>query len=229
MQTKKNLFWNTAKGCLLSAKLLLMTSCSMSYISSNPTEYTTTIPAEPIFTSHPRDTAKLGEAGEKYLKRDGGLLEDRSHYKPKEDETYHSYKSRLFNTLSLQDYELQQLQRALEHKQDALVDLKQQLLVLQEKQVGLRLAIASLSPEQSQTTFSNSLFARYQIQPGDTLQKISSNKFNTYRAWLAIYRFNFEKLPNGPNRIQPGTWIVIPKINLERDLLLHRQFLDNKN
>jgi len=53
-------------------------------------------------------------------------------------------------------------------------------------------------------------FEEYTIQEGDTLQKISKKFYDTYRKWEKIYEANKDTLKN-PNKIKPGTVIVIPK------------------
>ncbi|MFC1594609.1 LysM peptidoglycan-binding domain-containing protein, partial [Candidatus Omnitrophota bacterium] len=53
-------------------------------------------------------------------------------------------------------------------------------------------------------------FVEYEVQNGDTLQKISKKFYGTYRKWNKIYQANIETLTD-PNRIKPGMTILVPE------------------
>ncbi|MDD4980014.1 MAG: LysM peptidoglycan-binding domain-containing protein [Candidatus Omnitrophica bacterium] len=56
---------------------------------------------------------------------------------------------------------------------------------------------------------------KYQVQKGDTLQKISKKFYGTTKKWQAIYEANKDKL-KGPNKIYPGQIIDVPANNLKQ-------------
>ena len=49
----------------------------------------------------------------------------------------------------------------------------------------------------------------YEVQKGDTLQKISKKFYDTYRKWPQILEANKDVVKN-PNRIKPGMVLQIP-------------------
>ncbi len=53
-------------------------------------------------------------------------------------------------------------------------------------------------------------FVEYEVQEGDTLQKISKKFYGTYRKWKKIYDAN-EGAIKDPNRIKPGMIILVPE------------------
>ncbi len=54
------------------------------------------------------------------------------------------------------------------------------------------------------------VYVDYEIQEGDTLQKISKKFYDTYKRWYEIYEINKDMLPN-PDRIKPGKVIKVPQ------------------
>lgn len=205
----------------ISFYFFVLTFCFIS--ASCGREYTTPIPADPLYKSHPKNIEKLGEPAENYVKRDSIDLESTGNYAPKENESFSDYKLRLFNTLVLQQQDNQQQQHAIVQKEAVLADLREQLQLLQKRHLDLRLALAAQTPEQNKHAIADALFMRYTIESGDTLQKIAYDKLDSNKAWIGIYRFNVEKLSNGPNRIRSNDWIIIPKINVENSIKLHEQ------
>lgn len=50
----------------------------------------------------------------------------------------------------------------------------------------------------------------YQVQKGDTLQKVSHNFYGTTKNWPLLYKANRDKL-RGPDEIKPGQILIIPE------------------
>jgi LysM repeat protein len=53
-------------------------------------------------------------------------------------------------------------------------------------------------------------FKVYKVRKGDTLQKIARRELGSYAGWLTLYRFNLDRLPHGPNRIEVGQALIVP-------------------
>jgi hypothetical protein len=178
--------------------------------------YTTITPRDPIFTDKRQNLDPLEEDGEKYTRR-GDLTTDTSRFPPTPNETYDSYRDRIFTTLLAQELEIERLKTGIEDKTGSILNLSAQLEPMQEQQGEMRLALSQ--PQNSEGFATNKgaskhrLFQRYLVQKGDTLQKISHEHYGTYTGWIALYRFNHQRLPFGPNRIDEGTTLLVPNIS----------------
>jgi hypothetical protein len=186
-------------------------------------QYRTVIPNEALFTTRPADKETLGKSGHSHTQKAITFrpISD-TVYEPREDETYAQFKVRLHNNYQLQNYEQKELLKAISKTKLSIEDLKGQIGLLKDKYVNLRMEYADLTLEDRKDNVTFTLFQRYQIKPGDTLQNISKQTYRTYSGWLGIYRFNIDRLPNGPNRLHPGTWIVVPNINQEQSIRAHQ-------
>lgn len=77
--------------------------------------------------------------------------------------------------------------------------------------------ITDEAAEQTEEAISQELESRattkmrtYQVQKGDTLQKISDNFYGTTKNWPLLYKANRDKL-KGPDEIKPGQILIIPE------------------
>jgi nucleoid-associated protein YgaU len=68
-------------------------------------------------------------------------------------------------------------------------------------------AIDDVQPQQQ--TVSSGTFTDYEVQKGDTLQKISKKFYDTYRKWGRIYEANKDVLSD-PDQLKPGMTLRIP-------------------
>lgn len=206
--------FDSMKYFLITILLFTLSSCAKNYKS--------TLPDDPFFNTKESETKKLGAAAHPYPQRKGALKTKDDGYQPKPNENYYEFCNRISNTFVLQEHEQKELLAAIEKKKEAISQLDNQIGLLKSKYISLRVQYADLTLEEKSNISALSLFQRYQIRPGDTLQKIAYNNYKTHRAWLGIYRFNLERFPNGPNRLKPGEWIVIPNINYEQSLKAHQ-------
>ncbi|SCA62837.1 hypothetical protein SCG7109_AE_00110 [Chlamydiales bacterium SCGC AG-110-M15] len=174
--------------------------------------YTTPLYNDPLFRKKSADRNELGLGGEPYGQRDE-IDRDLNRFTPASNESYDDFAKRISNTLLSQEYEKDQLMQAIERKDASKKDLMGQMNKLLTKNIDLRLTLMRMLKVDDGTKGSlETLFKRYTIKPGDTLQQISHKHFGTYTGWLAIYRFNRDAMPYGPNRIHPGQVIYLPKV-----------------
>lgn len=162
------------------------------------------------------DTEILGEHGTPYQHRRNQLIDD-SCFAPYTDEGYDQYFDRMMRTMMAQQQEIARLERSIASKRDSIGNLDVQLAELETQHADLRVALANWEAEESERVATGALFSRYIVQPGDTLQKIAYDRYNTHQGWLNIFRFNIHKLPNGPNQIEKGQALLIPKTLDEMD------------
>jgi len=190
---------------LIGMALPLLSSCGV----VSPHALTVAIQG-PYFEDSTR-TDLLGEHGEQYEKRSTNLL-DISDFRPYPGEAYDDYHVRVLNTLHIQEYNITLLQEAIEAKKGSQDHLSEQLMNLRAQHADLRLALATIAegkdPSGGQTEGS---FKRYVVEPGDTLQSIAKDHYGTHTGWLTIYRFNYQDLPNGPNTVEVGDVLILPK------------------
>ncbi len=162
------------------------------------------------------DLGAFEEKGEKYTRR-GDLTTDTTRFKPNPDETYDSYRQRIFNTLMAQELEINDLREFTGTKLTSIDNLKAQLEPMRAQQAEMRLALAAHENGDDfafeQKNRSQPLFHRYIVQKGDTLQRISHERFGTFTGWIALYRFNHSRLPYGPNRIDEGITLLVPDLD----------------
>lgn len=169
------------------------------------------------------DHTVLEDKGERYTRR-MDYSDDISLFSPKEGESYEAYYARMMNTLTLQQYNIEGLEKALEEKGVSLKNLQAQVSTINEQEALMRLTLASYEASDGTTIGKNKKkkrhspsarpFEKYVVQKGDTLQRISQNAYGTYTGWLAIYRFNLKKMRFGPNRLETGTVLYIPNVDL---------------
>jgi len=154
------------------------------------------------------DTDVLEEHGEHYQKR-GSNFVDAGLFQPEPGETYQHYQFRVTNTILTQERDIKALMQAIEEKTKNLNHLEKQLSELQARHVDMRLALAALE-KKNRLQNDMTLFSRYIVKEGDTLQKIAHQRYGTHTGWLNIYRFNYQSLPYGPNKIEKGQVLLIP-------------------
>lgn len=160
---------------------------------------------------HNQTASLLGEAGDTYQRR-GDYLTQVGSLKPEKQESYAHFHSRLINTLTIQDYDIQMLEESLEKKSEQIEYLQVQLEQLLQENADLHEELEDQDePLAAQPQQERSSFEVYTVQKGDTLQKIAVRKYGTYTGWLAIYRFNLEQLPHGPNRVDVGQKLFLPQ------------------
>lgn len=174
------------------------------------------------------DRRLLDDCGERYLRRDD-YSEDISQFRPKPDEPYEAYFTRVMNTLTIQEYNIESLEQAIEEKEKSVSQLNSQLTTMLQSENEMRLSLSSFETEQVETPLAaggrpqrkrqkksthTGPFSIYVVQQDDTLQKISHQAYGTHTGWIAIYRFNMNKMLYGPNRIEVGTTLYIPNVNL---------------
>lgn len=172
------------------------------------TTYTTTVYNDPLYTFDKIDHSELPDKGERYTRR-GEYIVDISDMGPKPNEPYAQYKQRLMNTLSMQQYNRDQLKQKLDDAKLSISNLDQQLESMRQQNAEMRLAMAmegSAAPKGAQ----QARFTYYHVRKGDTLQTIAQELYGTHTGWLTLYRFNRSRLKEGPNRIEVGTPLFIP-------------------
>ncbi|MCB1134991.1 MAG: LysM peptidoglycan-binding domain-containing protein [Chlamydiia bacterium] len=154
---------------------------------------------------------QLGAHGEAHVRR-GEYLADAGAMGPDKGETYEQFHGRVLNTLTLQEYDLQMLKDSIEQKNKQIDYLQEQLSQLQQENTGLRGTIKTqrMRVAEGVRPKQKAPFERYKVQKSDTLQTIANRQYGTHTAWLAIYRFNLERLPNGPNQIMEGQELLLP-------------------
>ena len=188
------------------AACIFFTSCA---------SYTTPIYNDPFFNAPKTELQVLKEGGEPYTQR-GENLADKHNFSPRADENFEEYTARIVNTLAIQEYQLEQIGRAIDKKLTSIERLDTQVPTLQAKHVELRLDLMRVtSSEALMDSQGKLLFKKHVVKDGETLQKISMLTYGTYTGWLCIYRFNLEQLPNGPNRIYPGQILYLPMVTSE--------------
>ncbi|MBN4067178.1 hypothetical protein JYU14_03745 [Simkania negevensis] len=194
--------------------LLLLTSCGQ--------QYTTPLYNDPLFRQPELDPSPLAEDGEVWTQRDWVFASD-GKFQPRPNENFDEYLGRLLNTFVMQDLDLQSLKEMSLQKEVQTEELEKQLKILHDESLAMRLRLAQYMVEESGGIPLHSTFRRYEIERGDTLRDVAFREYNNYEAWLALYRFNFEFLPGGPNRIKPGDVIVLPSMKKKLNLLLHQK------
>lgn len=155
----------------------------------------------------------LADKGETYTRR-GDYTLDISNFAPDPDESYEVYRQRMMNTLAMQEMNQQNLVQAIEEIERRLQELRQQEQMIRSENVDLRLNYAEGREEEEEVNMPSTRFQKYVIVQDDTLQKIAFRHYGTHSAWLSIYRYNLERLPYGPNRILPGTVLLLPSVEL---------------
>lgn len=184
--------------------MLRILFCALFFMSSCA-QFSTPIYNDPLYRAQQNKRSELGKGGEPYVQRAQTLNEESS--------SFSEQKERILNTLAAQKYQLKELEQSIEEKGKIVVELEQQLPELEKDHALMRIELIrntssqALPGENKETTFK-----RYVVEDGDTLQRISQREYGTYTAWLSIYRFNRQQLPNGPNRIYPGQTLFLPVV-----------------
>ncbi len=174
--------------------------------------YTTPVQNDPLYKFKPLEVKLLKEGGVAYEERVSDF-EAKGEFKPKEGETYRHFQYRIYNTLLVQEHDKDKLAREVLDLEDNVESLEAQLTDMQASNIDLRLVLARVKSNVADASDVDSpMFSQYKIREGDTLQKIASKKFGTYTAWLTLFRFNENILKSGPNKLIPGTVILIPKV-----------------
>jgi nucleoid-associated protein YgaU len=190
-------------GTLAIATSLFLVSCS---------SFLTPIYNDPIYNTPKTELEVLGEGGEPYTQR-GENITNQNKFSPRADESFDEYSTRMINTLAVQEYQLQEIEKAVDKKIASVEKLDKQLPTLQAQHVDLRLALMRVTSDDTLTNSQGKLlFTKHVVKDGETLQKISVLTYGTYTAWLCIYRFNLDQLPNGPNRVFPGQILYLPVV-----------------
>lgn len=187
--------------------LLFSLSCMLTSCCGHPL-----IPPLLTTTTHkenPIALETLGRGGDPYQKR-REPMSDVSDFSPKDGEPFDRYQARLTNTFGAQQHETERLKEGIAKKKASTKQLGNQLDDLEKQHADLRMALAKLEDTATQTEANPVLFSRYVVQKGDTLQKISRNRYGNFSGWLNIYRFNHTTLTDGPNRIEKGQAILLP-------------------
>lgn len=175
-------------------------------------KFTTPLYNDPIYSNGKANVAILGKGGEAYSQR-GGDLENKNEFARRPGENFDEYMTRFTNTLLAQEYEIERIDKQIDKKRSSIANLKEQLSALQAKHVELRLSLMRTRGSDPLVSGKGyNLFKQYIVKDGETLQRISYKNYGTYTAWLAIYRFNKDRLPGGPNRIHPGQVLYLPVI-----------------
>jgi hypothetical protein len=198
-------------------KLLL--SLSLLALSSSCSTYWTPFPNDPLFRESTRHEEKLSSSAEQYTQRDSYFL-DKTLYQPRKEESYNHYRARLINTLTVQSHTKETLEQSIHRKRETIAFLNKQLNQIRAQHVDLRVKLSILKGEMDNGQDQDSLFARYNLVKGDTLQKVAYQTYGVYNAWLGIYRFNSDRLTYGPDRIEEGTEVLIPRA---RNLFFRRR------
>ena len=196
---------NQLSHLLVLVVLVLSSSCGKNYQSF--------LARDPFFKEENIDLAKLQEHGSSY-QRKGQDLEDISTFSPFKDETYEDYEARVVNTIQVQEYDIKELNRSIATIKNNIIHLDGQFASLQQQHSDLRLALSNPEKiEQDLQEPNRPIFQMYVVQPGDSLQKIAFQHYGTHKAWMAIYRFNLKALSFGPNSIEKGQRLMIPRIS----------------
>ncbi|MCH1430181.1 MAG: hypothetical protein L7U87_05395 [Chlamydiales bacterium] len=197
---------------IIAYACLALATCSCS-------SYKTPFPNDPLFTEQGPNRSKLASSSEQYNQRDNYFF-DKTLYQPRENESYDSYRARLINTLTVQKHTKDTLEQSVYKKRESIAFLKKQLSQIRAQHVDLRIKLSMLKGEMNEDSGQDALFARYRLIKGDTLQKVAYQTYGVYNAWLGIYRFNSDRLTYGPDRIEEGTEILIPRA---RNLFFRRR------
>lgn len=210
---------------LLKVSLLVVLSLSMQSCGKKLVPvgeyYVSYVPNDPLFTDPQYNPECLGESGEPYQER-GTYLNDEGAYIPRPGESFSAYRDRLMNTLRVQEAELDNFSHALANKEKSIAGLERQVAQLQAQHVDMRLALARLQT-QGPGINRDPLFMFHKVEEGETLQSISNGNYGTYTAWLGIYRFNYDSLSDGPNKILAGETLVLPRFCDEETVRLFQR------
>ncbi len=199
------------KGAIMGTKILSILLCSIATATVLlGTTYVTPIPDDPFFREEPLDMLLLQEAGESYALRSDARYDDISHHKPHPGETYNEYQVRLVNTLTVLSHSLDTLSEAIREKQESIGHLTKLKIELIAKNIDSRIAFNASETAAAYHKTPSDTFERYIVHQGDTLQSIAHKVYGTHTAWLAIYRFNRYRLPDGPNIIEKGQTLLLP-------------------
>ncbi len=190
---------------------LLMSYCSnFCGMNIKPIKLWTPFCCCPSTSECPIHRRTLEEQGASYQKRDDTMI-DISHFRPDPGEPYGHYQRRVMNTLELQQQDLQTLTVAIDEKNSNIANFEEQLGQIKTRQADLRLALTTINDEYANAKESTAPLSAYTVRAGDTLQKISYRRFGSHAAWLSLFRFNRERLPDGPNLIEKGQTLLIPR------------------
>lgn len=154
-----------------------------------------------------KDDKILGCEGLPYQERTPYLADDAC-FGPEKGESYCNYLDRASETMRRMEEEIAKLEETLTEKKESTKHLNEQLSSLQKANHDLMVALSNEKEKGASTP--PPTFAVYEVQKGDTLQSISYQAYNTHKGWVSIYRFNLERLPNGPNQIEVGQQLLIP-------------------
>lgn len=191
-------------------RVILKTIFCFFIVLSSCTQLSTPVYNDPLYRRDSSNTSKLGKGGEPYIQR---MASD-----GKSSPTFTEKKEKMINTLAAQKHSLKEIEVSIASKTQQVAELEKQLPELEKEHAMMRIEVLRSSNSQSipgenkETTFK-----RYTVQDGDTLQRISQKEYGTYTAWLSIYRFNRQQLPNGPNRIYTGQTLYLPVVKDQED------------
>lgn len=195
----------------MKARLLISLGfCLLSACLGSCSSYTTYIPNDPLFQQETLAQDSLISTTNSYTQR-GDYFVDQTLYQPAPEEKYDDYRARIINTLLVQEHQVNSLKKSIRDKKESIAYLNKQLNNLRAQHVDLRLKLAKQKGEMGDSQEEDSLFAKHVIAKGDTLQKIAFQTYGLYNAWLGIYRFNTDQLTFGPDRLEAGTEILIPR------------------
>lgn len=153
--------------------------------------------------------ALKAEDGAAYTKR-GSIIHDVSDFSPGENEAYSHYQARVFNTLAYQFARIEELTAELEASRDRLSEMDEQETQLKKMHADLRLQLTT-NQKKKAASEGKTLFSVYRVKKGDTLSSIALDRYGTKSAWLNIFRFNRDSLIHGPNVLEVGDQILLPK------------------
>jgi hypothetical protein len=167
---------------------------------------------------HPATTTPfMCEKREKFTRR-GNYFVDISEFKPAINETYEHYRMRIKNTLLMQEYYQGDLKKMIGEKADKIGQLRTDLTAIEDQNGEMRLALAKATEAADNigaVAAAKPLpFRFYKVQKDDTLQKVAKKFYGAHSGWLAIYRFNFHRLKDGPNKLEIGDTLYIPNIEM---------------
>ena len=192
---------------------LALFGMAISLLSSCGSEYTTPVYNDPFFINDPVKTESLGRSAEPYQYR-GDNFSSSGSYEPQKGESFDAFHQRVLNTLTLQTQKVEEMQRIIQERQQSTEYLRTQQSNLEEQDSQMRLLLAQREfAAEAKEGKEAVLFGRYEVVAGDTLQKISFAKYGTYTGWIGLYRFNLETFSQGPNELEVGTILLVPKIN----------------
>lgn len=181
-----------------------------------------TIPIDPLYKEAPLGKESLPLDSLHYLPRIHEYsLAQVGKYPLEKGEGFYQYEERLGHTFLLQKSEQEQLERENREKEEELELLKGELATARARQLQLYLQLISQKRAGEQREPLMGIFSLYQVEEGDTLQKIALHHYGTHTAWLLVYRFNRDRLKHGPNYVQAGEKLLLPDIQIDRDLYLH--------